>query len=199
VAVGLGSETAGVDFQIQPGGLVVVRGVVVDDRGQPARGAQVALLSLSSGSVSSVAVHQDGSFVFQGQDVSDTGLRIAGTEEIDDVQLVITRRTTSMAGSVVDAEDRPAGDYTVIAFADDRARWRPHSRYFAVARPGPERRFAIDNLPPGEYLVAAVDWVEEGTEEDPALLESLRAAAARVLLGDGEHHTLTLRLTIPRQ
>jgi hypothetical protein len=65
VAVGLGAEIAGVDFQIQPGGLAVVRGVVVDDRGQPAGSAQIALVGLSSGSGSSAAVRQSGSFVFQ--------------------------------------------------------------------------------------------------------------------------------------
>lgn len=81
VAVGLGSETAGVDFQIQPGGLVVVRGVVVDDRGQPARGAQVALLSLSSGAASSAAVHQDGSFVFQNTAPGNYHLALLGDGE----------------------------------------------------------------------------------------------------------------------
>ena len=251
VTVGLGSEVAGVDFSIQPGGLAHVRGVVVDDRGQPARGARIALVGVSTGSSGSAAVRQDGSFALEnvapgdyhlaamrtnpasgeqemvqraltvagadidglsivmgrggsvsgvvvtddgsvpemapaslrvravplggalpvrlasagsgmlgpewafeltgvggafmlqvrplpagwmlkqvlhdGQDVSDTGLRISGTEAIDDVQMVITRRTTAISGAVVDGQDRPVADCTVIAFAEDRARWRPHS------------------------------------------------------------------------
>jgi len=116
---------------------------------------------------------------------------------VNDVQMVITRRTTGISGAVVDAQDRPVADYTVVAFAEDRARWRPHSRYFAIARPDRQARFDIDGLPPGEYLVAAVDWVEVGTEEDPAMLELLRTSAVRVLLGEGEHRTLTLPLTMP--
>ena len=59
----------------------------------------------------------------------------------------------------------------MIAFAEDRARWRPHSRYFAIARPNQQALFDVRYLPPGEHLVAAVDWVEDGCEEDPALLE----------------------------
>jgi len=134
-----------------------------------------------------------------GQDVSDTGLRISGTDAIEDVQMVLTRRTTAISGAVVDGQDRPVADCTVIAFAEDRARWRPYSRYFAVARPDQQAHFDVRHLPPGEYLVAAVDWVEDGTEEDPELLELLRPSAVRVQLGEGEHRTITLPLTVPRQ
>ena len=323
VTVGLGTEVAGIDFSILPGGLARVRGVVVADRGQPARGARIALVGVSTGSSGSAAVRQDGSFALEnvapgdyhlaamrtntasgeqetvqrlltvagadidglslvmgrggsvsgavvtddgsvpemapaslrvravpfggalpvrrtsagsgtlgpewafeltgvggafmlqvqplpagwmlkqvlhdGQDVSDTGLRVSGTEAIDDVQMVITRRTTAVSGAVVDDQDRPVADCTVVAFAEDRAHWRPHSRYFAVTRPNQEARFDVKYLPPGEYLVAAVDWVEDGTEEDPELLELLRPSAVRVQLGEGEHRTITLPLTVPRQ
>ena len=137
--------------------------------------------------------------LWRGQDVSDTGLRVVGTEDIDGVQIVLTRRTTAVQGTVTDAKDRPVADYTVIAFADDRARWRPHSRYFAVVRPGQQGHFTVPNLPPGEYLVAAVDSVEEGTDEDPALLEELRGSAVRIQLGEGEQRTIALRLTEPRK
>ena len=125
-----------------------------------------------------------------GQDVSDTGLRISGTEAIDDVQMVITRRTTAISGAVVDGQDRPVADCTVIAFAVVRPRWRPHSRYFAIARPNQQARFDINGLPPGEYLVAAVDWVEDGTEEDPALLElrDVRRAGPAGRRGAPHHH-----------
>ena len=125
--------------------------------------------------------------LWRGEDVSDAGFSIAATDEIGDVQLVISRRTTEIAGTVFDNGNRPVSDSSVIAFAEDRSRWRPYSRYFAAVRPDQQGRFAIRNLPPGEYFVAAVDYVEDGTEEDPALLESLRPSAIRVALGQGEH------------
>ena len=68
-----------------------------------------------------------------------------------------------------------------------------------MVRPGQQGQFTVANLPPGEYLVAAVDWVEEGTEDDPALLEELRGSGVRAQLGEGEQRTVALRLAEPRK
>jgi hypothetical protein len=43
--------------------------------------------------------------------------------------------------------------------------------------------------------VVALDYVEPGDEQDPALLERLRDGATAVTLKDGEKKTLTLKLT----
>jgi hypothetical protein len=46
-------------------------------------------------------------------------------------------------------------------------------------------------LPPGEYLVAAVEWVEEGQWLDPQFLQRLRPLASKLVLEPG------LRLILP--
>ena len=65
--------------------------------------------------------------------------------------------------------------------------------------PNRQARVDVKNLPPDVCLVAAVDWVEDGGEERPVLLELLLAFAVRVLLGERAHRTITLPLTMPGQ
>jgi hypothetical protein len=53
--------------------------------------------------------------------------------------------------------------------------------------------FHVRSLPPGDYLLIAVDDVEQGEWFDPAFLEKLRPAAKRVSLTEGEKKTEDLR------
>ena len=93
-----------------------------------------------------------------------------------------------------DSSDQPAIDYTVVAFSSDASNWRPQSRYIQVGRPDANGQFRIRGLPPGEYLVVAVDDVESGEWFDPAFLGAQRRNAVSVDLGDGDAKTLQLRL-----
>ena len=45
----------------------------------------------------------------------------------------------------------------------------------------------MKDLPPGEYLIAAVVDVEQGEWFDPRFLEQFLPGATRITLGDGEH------------
>ena len=58
----------------------------------------------------------------------------------------------------------------------------------------------IGNLPPGEYYVAAVDWMQ-GTEgfgewQDPAFLNAIAPRATRVTLTEGQAVSITPRLIV---
>jgi hypothetical protein len=61
-------------------------------------------------------------------------------------------------------------------------------------RPGTDGRFTVRNLPPGDYLMAAVTDVEPGAWFDPDFLQQLRGASARVTLSEGDKKTQDLRL-----
>jgi hypothetical protein len=52
----------------------------------------------------------------------------------------------------------------------------------------------MTGLPPGEYYVAAVDYLETGEEFDPLLLQQLVPVATRVMLKPFEPLRLTLSL-----
>ena len=132
-----------------------------------------------------------------GVDVTDTGLQFKPGEDVDNVQIVFTARTTQVSGQVTDGKGLPAKDYTVVVFPDDSARWGTFSRYCRSERPDQQGRFLIKGLPAGHYLAAAVDVLENGQETDTEFLEQLRSLATPFDLADEERKTLVLKLTSP--
>ena len=134
------------------------------------------------------------SVLLNGRDITDEPLAVKGTEEITDLEIRVTNRTTEIGGTVTDADGKPVQEYTVVAFAEEAARWTYPSRFIRTARPDQASAFRISNLPPAEYLVVALDYLEEGESDDPEFLESIRSKAAKLELGDGDKRTLTLKL-----
>jgi hypothetical protein len=49
-------------------------------------------------------------------------------------------------------------------------------------------------MPPGTYLVAALDYLDEGEWQDPEFLERLRESASRATIREGETKTVNLQL-----
>jgi hypothetical protein len=121
-----------------------------------------------------------------GRDVTDTPLEIKPQETIGDFEVVFTNRATELTGSVQDADGRPTSAYTVLAFSADPSLWTPQSRFIQTSRPDQTGTFRLRGLPPGDYLVAAIDPVEQGEWLDPAFLDPLRASATPVTLGEGQ-------------
>ncbi len=95
------------------------------------------------------------SVLLDGRDVADTPVDIRGTEDLTGLQVVVTSHVTEINGAPCDAKGLPVPEYTVVAFAEDAARWRYPSRFLATARPDQQGRFKIANLPPGRYLAVA--------------------------------------------
>ena len=61
-------------------------------------------------------------------------------------------------------------------------------------RPDHKGAFRITGLPPGSWLVAVVDFVEDGQWLDPDYLDSLRPFASRITVERGDDKTLNLEL-----
>jgi hypothetical protein len=95
---------------------------------------------------------------------------------------------------VPDSEGQLVPDYTVVAFSTDPSNWRPQSRFIQVGRPDANSQFRIRGLPPGDYMIVALDDVENGEWFDPAFLDNARRSAIRVSLSDGDTKTLELKL-----
>lgn len=131
---------------------------------------------------------------YGGRDVADLPLEVRPGQNAEGLSLVISDLVTDLSGTVSDSRDQPALDYTVVAFSSDASNWRPQSRYIQVGRPDANGQFRIRGLPPGEYLVVAVDDVESGEWFDPAFLTAQRRNAVSIDLGDGDAKTLQLRL-----
>jgi hypothetical protein len=110
-----------------------------------------------------------------------------------DVEVVLTTDVTEIAGSVADARGRPFNTAMVVAFPLDPWLRYSRSRFVGVAAADHDARYRLEGLPPGEYYVAAADRHRSNDVEDPDFLESLTAHATRVILGEGQHVSLTLR------
>jgi hypothetical protein len=110
-------------------------------------------------------------------------------------QIVLTARSTTLSGAVQDGRGRPLTDYAVVAFSPDSSKWGYQTRFVRSGRPNQDGRFELKGLPPGDYLVAALEYLEPGDEGDPEQLEKWKPGSTSVTLGDGEAKSITLKLT----
>ena len=129
----------------------------------------------------------------EGVDITDTPLDFA--TDVGGLEIELTQQRTTVSGGISNARGGTALDATVIVFADDPAKWGPHSRFINSARPDQEGRFTIRGLPPGRYVAIAVEYLEPGEERDPDLLEAWRQSARPFTLLEGETHALDLKLS----
>ena len=129
-----------------------------------------------------------------GRDITDAALEPKSGERLTGVRIVVTHRVTTLSGKVVDENGAPTPDGTVIAFAVDRDKWFEDSRFVQAVRPDQRGQFLLTGFPPGDYLVAALDDVEDREWFDPEYLASIQPGAQRIALSEGESQTATLKL-----
>jgi hypothetical protein len=131
----------------------------------------------------------------EGSDILDDGLVIrAGDVLPRSLTLVFTDQHNSLSGTLeVDPAD-VAAQYTVVVVTANPAWWKvPFRRVFAV-RPGPDGRFRVDDLPAGDYYLAAMTDLAPDDWRDPALLKELAASGTRISIGAAEHLVQSLRI-----
>ena len=132
--------------------------------------------------------------LIDGTDITDTGIEIKPNEPVAGIEVVLTSKTTEVAGAVT-AGNQPATDYTVVIFSEDPQKWMvPMSRHIASARPNQEGRFQVKNLPAGSYYAVALDYIAQGDWNDPDVLDRLKTRATRFSLAEGEARNLDLKL-----
>lgn len=127
-----------------------------------------------------------------GRDVTDEPLEVKG-DNVSSVNVVFTDRISAVSGTVRDGRGAGVANVTVVVFADDERLWYPQSRYIDAARTNTAGAFRINALPPGRYLVSAVEDVEQGEWFDPAFLNQIKGGATRLTLGEGEQKTQDLK------
>ena len=115
----------------------------------------------------------------------------------DDTALavVLTTRGTEVIGTVRDARMQFAVGAAVIivpVVADGRAIWTPNR--IRETRTSTSGVFNVKGLPPGDYLVAAIDDATAEGWQDPKRLASLRQVATRFTLKAADTVSLVLKL-----
>jgi protocatechuate 3,4-dioxygenase beta subunit len=126
------------------------------------------------------------------RDVTDTAIDVNHGDAIAGLTIVLDNDSTNITGYVKDGEGASIADYTVVVFAEDASRWIAETRFVRAERPDHAGRFSVSGMPPGAYLVAAVEFVEEGRWLDPSYLESLRPRARKLVLEAAQKATLDL-------
>jgi hypothetical protein len=133
--------------------------------------------------------------LLDGRDVADELIDLHG--ENATLRVVMSDRAASIVGTVQARNGDPV-DHAVVVFPEDQSKWTFPSRFVKVVRADSRGQFRIPDLPGGErYFAAAVEYVEDGEQDDAEFLERLQRGATSFSLNDGEQKSLRLE-PIPR-
>jgi protocatechuate 3,4-dioxygenase beta subunit len=129
------------------------------------------------------------------QDITETPVEFTAGQTLSGLQVVLTDKTTTLSGAVADARGQAVTDATVIVFPADEKLWTYQSRYIRAGRPDQDGRYQISGLPPYEnYLITAVQGLEDGQAGDPEFLTAIKANAIALRLNEGETKTTDVKL-----
>ncbi len=118
-----------------------------------------------------------------GRELPEWELDLTAAESGVQVELVVSMRAPSLAGSA-SAEDRPAAGAWVLAVSEDGRPNRRRAWYTAVA--DQNGQFQLGFLPPGKYKVYAFDRDTPSLLSDLEKLRPFEGKAAAVTLEEGE-------------
>ncbi len=129
-----------------------------------------------------------------GADITDAPYDFKPGNSMAGLVITLTDRLSEITGSVRDGRGQPVADYVLVAFPEDTKLWGAQSRFVQTTRPNQNGTFSIKGLPPGRYLAAVVPALENGLQNDPAVLEQLRLRARNFSLAEGQTLDLNLEM-----
>ncbi len=128
------------------------------------------------------------------RDILDAPIDLVSGDAIENLRVVMTDAVSAIEGIVAGADAQPQSDLDVVVFPSDRRLWSGGARRIRMVQPDLDGRFHVNELPPGDYLIA----VNLDTALEPAIrsddLDRLVAGArpVRVQLGGVAKIALTL-------
>jgi hypothetical protein len=133
---------------------------------------------------------------FNGDEMIDPGIEFTAGGHYDDLHLVFTQKATELSGLITDSRGRPVVDASVVVFTVNKDRWVTNSRYLRTVRPDTEGKYNIKGLPPSEdYVIIAVQGLENGQGGDPEFLARAREEAKSLTLAEGEKKAFDVKLS----
>ena len=136
------------------------------------------------------------SITLDGTDITDAAFEFKPGATHTGLLVTLTDRITQLSGDVRDSRGQALSDYVIVVFAEDEKLWGAPSRHVATARPNQNGTFSITGLPPARYLAAAVPSLENGTQNDSAVLARLRTRAESLTLAEGQTLNVNLELML---
>jgi hypothetical protein len=131
------------------------------------------------------------SITVDGQDFTDAPYDFRAGHDVSGITITLTDRLTEVSGTVHTGSGT-VKDYVAVVFAQDSKLWGGQSRFVRTARPNQDGVFSVKGLPPGQYYAVAVESLETGTQNDPAVLEPLKGKGKPFSLTEGQTQTLDL-------
>jgi hypothetical protein len=113
------------------------------------------------------------------------------------LRMVISDATGTVTGTVR-SRAGAASAYEVILFPEAEKSRSATSRFVHRASPRADGTFIVTGLLPGRYIAAGVDYLDDGTWNDPEVLKRLAAGGTPLTVTAGGAETLTLNLQVLR-
>ncbi|MGC4084087.1 MAG: carboxypeptidase-like regulatory domain-containing protein [Vicinamibacterales bacterium] len=136
------------------------------------------------------------SVTLSGRDITDTPIDLRAGQTLTGVSLIFTDKLTEVNGTITDDSGTPVTEYTLLAFPEDNALWRPQARQIMTTRPDQNGKYQMRGLPPGRYYLVAVDPAEQGEWFEPSYLSAHVSGATTFSLAEGDVKTQDFKLQI---
>jgi hypothetical protein len=203
------------------GSVVVQDGAITDAVRNLQITAAPAQLELNMGETSLARVAPDGSFTLSnligavlirptgasgfslkavmlgGTDITDTPTELKASDS-GRLQIVLTQRSSELAGRVTDDSHAPARRGVVILLSEDRERWNVRAVTTKLVPVRPDGTFRVQGLIAGRYLAVAIDAplfaIPSNAQVDPQVVASFARLATQITIGENEQRTLDLVL-----
>jgi hypothetical protein len=134
------------------------------------------------------------SVMLNGVDITDTPFEAKPSTNITGLEITLTDRQTSLAGTVKNSRGETVKDFVVAIFPAELRDGILPTRFIRAIRPDQEGRYQIKGLPQGDYVAAALQSLEQGGEWDPAFQQQIRPRGKTFRLTDTQTVTLDLSL-----
>ena len=117
-----------------------------------------------------------------------------GDDALVAMVVTLSQQRSRLSGVLLTPHAVPATEYHLVVIPGNREYWRPSSRRLAFTRADTTGRFVFEDLPAGDYYLAAL--ADFDTDEWPALdlLDSLIAAGIKLTLADGEQKVQNIQI-----
>jgi hypothetical protein len=135
------------------------------------------------------------SVIIDGEDMTDVPYDFKGPQRLSNVQIVVTDKLTELSGSVTDERARRLTDYVVVLLPAEPKEGLAATRFVRTVRPDQQGSYRVRGLPPGQYLIAALESLEQGREWDPEFQDRFRDVARGIALREGQSLSMDLRIT----
>ena len=130
-----------------------------------------------------------------GQDAYISPFEVKAGQSLTDAEITLTNKATDISGKLIDSNNKPVLNMTVVLFPVDRKHWLTNaSRVNRISRPNPTGTFSFAAAIPGEYYLAVLTELDALDWADPEFKEQIVPAAIKISLARGEKKVQDFRI-----